>query len=57
MYLVIVVTLLPVRLMNVFREGAPSPIALYKGFVPKVLRLTPGGGLLLLVVELTLGLF
>ncbi|KAF8331985.1 mitochondrial carrier domain-containing protein [Cantharellus anzutake] len=31
--------------------------ALYKGFVPKVLRLAPGGGVLLLVVEFTLGLF
>lgn len=31
--------------------------ALYKGFVPKVLRLAPGGGVLLLVVEVTLGLF
>lgn len=31
--------------------------ALYKGFVPKVLRLAPGGGVLLLVVELTLGMF
>lgn len=31
--------------------------ALYKGFVPKVLRLGPGGGVLLLVVEATLGLF
>ena len=31
--------------------------ALYKGFVPKVLRLAPGGGVLLLVVEATLGLF
>ena len=29
--------------------------ALYKGFVPKVLRLAPGGGVLLLVVEFTLG--
>jgi len=28
--------------------------ALYKGFVPKVLRLAPGGGVLLLVVEATL---
>jgi solute carrier family 25 2-oxodicarboxylate transporter 21 len=25
--------------------------ALYKGFAPKVLRLAPGGGVLLLVVE------
>jgi solute carrier family 25 (mitochondrial 2-oxodicarboxylate transporter), member 21 len=31
--------------------------ALYKGFVPKVLRLAPGGGILLLVVEFTLGVF
>lgn len=31
--------------------------ALYKGFVPKVLRLAPGGGVLLLVVEATLGVF
>jgi len=32
-------------------------VALYKGFVPKVLRLAPGGGILLLVVEFTLGVF
>ncbi|KAI0035525.1 mitochondrial carrier [Vararia minispora EC-137] len=32
-------------------------VALYKGFVPKVLRLAPGGGVLLLVVEFTLDLF
>lgn len=31
--------------------------ALYKGFVPKVLRLAPGGGVLLLVVEATLAGF
>jgi solute carrier family 25 2-oxodicarboxylate transporter 21 len=31
--------------------------ALYKGFVPKVLRLGPGGGVLLLVVEATLSMF
>jgi hypothetical protein len=31
--------------------------ALYKGFVPKVLRLGPGGGVLLLVVEATLSIF
>ncbi|KAL7005132.1 hypothetical protein EMMF5_005372 [Cystobasidiomycetes sp. EMM_F5] len=31
--------------------------ALYKGFLPKVLRLAPGGGLLLLVVEFTLSAF
>ena len=34
-----------------------GPAALYKGFAPKVLRLAPGGGVLLLVVEFTLGLF
>ena len=32
-------------------------VALYKGFIPKVLRLAPGGGVLLLVVEFTLGVF
>ncbi|GAA5878332.1 hypothetical protein JCM8547_006235 [Rhodosporidiobolus lusitaniae] len=31
--------------------------ALYSGFLPKVLRLAPGGGVLLLVVEFTLGMF
>jgi solute carrier family 25 2-oxodicarboxylate transporter 21 len=31
--------------------------ALYKGFIPKVLRLAPGGGVLLLVVEFTLDMF
>ncbi|KAJ1036547.1 hypothetical protein NDA13_000080 [Ustilago tritici] len=31
--------------------------ALYKGFTPKVLRLAPGGGVLLLVVEVVLGQF
>lgn len=31
--------------------------ALYSGFLPKVLRLAPGGGVLLLVVEFTLGIF
>lgn len=35
-------------------EGFAS---LYKGFIPKVLRLAPGGGVLLLVVEFTLGVF
>lgn len=34
-----------------------GPAALYKGFAPKVLRLAPGGGILLLVVEFTLGVF
>jgi hypothetical protein len=33
-------------------EGAS---ALYKGFLPKVLRLAPGGGVLLLVVEVVGG--
>ena len=36
---------------------AEGVAALYKGFVPKVLRLAPGGGVLLLVVEFTLGVF
>ncbi|SCV73037.1 BQ2448_6962 [Microbotryum intermedium] len=31
--------------------------ALYSGFLPKVLRLAPGGGVLLLVVEFTLDMF
>ncbi|KAH7922490.1 mitochondrial carrier [Leucogyrophana mollusca] len=42
-------------LMTVMREEGAA--ALYKGFVPKVLRLAPGGGVLLLVVEFTLGVF
>jgi len=42
-------------LVKIFREEGPA--ALYKGFVPKVLRLAPGGGILLLVVEVTLGAF
>jgi solute carrier family 25 2-oxodicarboxylate transporter 21 len=42
-------------LLTIFREEGPA--ALYKGFVPKVLRLAPGGGVLLLVVEFTLGVF
>lgn len=50
-----VVTVLPCRLVTIFREE--GPMALYKGFVPKVLRLAPGGGVLLLVVEFTLGVF
>ncbi|KAF7789092.1 hypothetical protein EIP86_000025 [Pleurotus ostreatoroseus] len=41
-------------LVTIFREEGPA--ALYKGFAPKVLRLAPGGGVLLLVVEATLGL-
>ncbi|KAF8127702.1 mitochondrial carrier [Boletus edulis] len=42
-------------LLTIMREEGPT--ALYKGFVPKVLRLAPGGGVLLLVVEFTLGVF
>lgn len=42
-------------LLTIAREEGPA--ALYKGFVPKVLRLAPGGGVLLLVVEFTLGVF
>ncbi|KAG2361181.1 mitochondrial carrier [Suillus spraguei] len=42
-------------LMTIMREEGPT--ALYKGFLPKVLRLAPGGGVLLLVVEFTLGVF
>ncbi|KAL0952871.1 hypothetical protein HGRIS_007090 [Hohenbuehelia grisea] len=42
-------------LITIFREEGAG--ALYKGFVPKVLRLAPGGGVLLLVVEFTLGVF
>lgn len=42
-------------LVTIFREEGPG--ALYKGFAPKVLRLAPGGGVLLLVVEFTLGIF
>jgi len=42
-------------LLTIMREEGPA--ALYKGFTPKVLRLAPGGGVLLLVVELTLGVF
>ncbi|KAG8215459.1 mitochondrial carrier [Butyriboletus roseoflavus] len=42
-------------LVTIMREE--GPVALYKGFLPKVLRLAPGGGVLLLVVEFTLGVF
>ncbi|EIM84448.1 organic acid transporter [Stereum hirsutum FP-91666 SS1] len=42
-------------LVTIFREEGAA--ALYKGFVPKVLRLAPGGGVLLLVVEFTMDLF
>ena len=37
------------RLVTIAREEGIR--ALWKGFVPKVLRLAPGGGVLLLVVE------
>ena len=43
------------RLVMIMREEGPA--ALYKGFIPKVLRLAPGGGVLLLVVEFTLEIF
>ncbi|TFY76577.1 hypothetical protein EWM64_g7433 [Hericium alpestre] len=42
-------------LATIFREEGPA--ALYKGFVPKVLRLAPGGGVLLLVVEFASDVF
>lgn len=42
-------------LVTIFKEE--GPVALYKGFIPKVLRLAPGGGVLLLVVEVTLSAF
>ena len=42
-------------LLTISREE--GVLALYKGFVPKVLRLAPGGGVLLLVVEVACDLF
>lgn len=42
-------------IVTIFRDEGAA--ALYKGFVPKVLRLAPGGGVLLLVVEFTLDVF
>ena len=51
----IVLTIGRYRLVTILREEGPA--ALYKGFVPKVLRLAPGGGVLLLVVEFTLSMF
>lgn len=42
-------------LLTIAREEGVG--ALYSGFLPKVLRLAPGGGVLLLVVEFTLGIF
>ncbi|KAF8507690.1 mitochondrial carrier [Hysterangium stoloniferum] len=44
----------PALLTILREEGA---VALYKGFVPKIVRLAPGGGVLLLVVEFTLDIF
>ncbi|PWN21217.1 putative ODC2-mitochondrial 2-oxodicarboxylate carrier [Microstroma glucosiphilum] len=44
----------PSMALIVREEGAS---ALYKGFTPKVLRLAPGGGVLLLVVEVVLEQF
>ncbi|KAI0265463.1 hypothetical protein BC834DRAFT_970227 [Gloeopeniophorella convolvens] len=41
-------------IVTTFREDLT---ALYKGFVPKMLRLVPGGGVLLLTVDFTLGVF
>jgi solute carrier family 25 2-oxodicarboxylate transporter 21 len=38
---------------TVFKEEGPK--ALYKGFVPKVLRLGPGGGVLLVVFDFVSG--
>ena len=43
------------RLVTIMREEGAA--ALYKGYIPKVLRLAPGGGVLLLVVEATLEVF
>ena len=43
------------RLVTIFREEGAA--ALYKGFLPKVLRLAPGGGVLLIVVEFTKDVF
>lgn len=51
----LLLNLFPFRLVTIFREEGPA--ALYKGFAPKVLRLAPGGGVLLLVVEFSLGIF
>lgn len=39
-------------MLTIAREEGPR--ALYQGFTPKVLRLAPGGGVLLLVVEIVL---
>lgn len=54
-HLVLIPDIMLGSLATIFREEGPA--ALYKGFVPKVLRLAPGGGVLLLVVEFTLNIF
>jgi solute carrier family 25 2-oxodicarboxylate transporter 21 len=42
-------------IVTMFHEGRFH--SLYKSFIPKVLRLAPGGGVLLLIVEFTLDVF
>ncbi|MBW0480375.1 hypothetical protein O181_020090 [Austropuccinia psidii MF-1] len=42
-------------ILTIAKEEGVS--ALYKGFLPKVLRLAPGGGVLLVVVEVVTGFF
>lgn len=42
-------------ILSIARDEGVS--GLYKGFTPKVLRLAPGGGVLLLVVEVVLEQF
>lgn len=45
----------PWTVQGVYHIGKTEGLAgLYKGFTPKVLRLAPGGGVLLLVVEVVL---
>src|SRR5258708_4667689 len=48
-YPIHVLVVQPNRLVTIARQEGVR--ALWKGFVPKVLRLAPGGGVLLLVVE------
>jgi solute carrier family 25 (mitochondrial 2-oxodicarboxylate transporter), member 21 len=45
----------PCRPVTIFRKEGPA--APYSGFVAKVVTLTSDGGVLLLVVEFTLGVF
>ncbi len=40
-------------MVKIAREEGPA--ALYKGFVPKVMRLGPGGGILLVVFDFLSG--